>query len=386
MMKNKKLVLIIGGILLYLASSGISFALFNYLGGPSLGLLSPLHDGKGGFIIDPEAPKTEACPLNGKMFSKAERRIWETRRPLTVMIENHAESRPQSGLSSADIVYEAIAEGGITRFLAVFYCGAGQEVTIGPVRSARTYFMDFASEYGDYPLYAHVGGANKPGKADALGQIGDYGWLRKGNDMNQFSLGFPVFWRDYERLGHPVATEHTMYSTTQKLWEVAKKRELTNVDDEGNAWDENFVVWKFKDDKKEEDRGNVDKISFEFWENGTDYAVNWKYDKESNQYARTNGGSGYIDKNDDSQVKAKTIVVQYMKETGPIDELKHLLYRTTGSGSAIVFQDGEAIKGTWEKDERESRTTFADSKGKEISFNGGPIWIEIIPIGSEVSY
>jgi len=385
-MKNKKLVLIIAGILLYLASSGISFALFNYLGGPSLGLLSPLHDGKDSFIIDPEAPKTEACPLNGKMFSKAERRIWETRRPLTVMIENHAESRPQSGLSSADIVYEAIAEGGITRFLAVFYCGAGQEVTIGPVRSARTYFMDFASEYGDYPLYAHVGGANKPGKADALGQIGDYGWLRKGNDMNQFSLGFPVFWRDYERLGHPVATEHTMYSTTQKLWEVAKKRELTNVDDEGNAWDENFVVWKFKDDKKEEDRGNVDKISFEFWENGTDYAVNWKYDKESNQYARTNGGSGYIDKNDDSQVKAKTIVVQYMKETGPIDELKHLLYRTIGSGSAVVFQDGEAIKGTWEKDERESRTTFADSKGKEISFNGGPIWIEIIPIGSEVSY
>ena len=75
-----------------------------------------------------------------------------------------------------------------------------------------------------------------------------------------------------------------------------------------------------------------------------------------------------------------------MKETGPIDELKHLLYRTTGSGNAVVFQDGEAIKGTWEKDERESRTIFADSKGKEISFNGGPIWIEIIPIGSEVSY
>ncbi len=385
-MKNKKLLLIIGGIVLYLASSGISFALFNYLGGPSIGLLSPLQDGKGGFVVDPDAPKTEACPLNGGMFSKAERKIWETRRPLTVMVENHAESRPQSGLSSADIVYEAIAEGGITRFLAIFYCGVAQETTIGPVRSARTYFMDFASEYGDYPLYAHVGGANKPGKADALGQIGDYGWLRKGNDMNQFSLGFPVFWRDYERLGHPVATEHTMYSTTEKLWEVAKERELTNVDDEGNAWDENFIAWKFKDDKKQEDRGDVNNVEFEFWENGTDYAVNWQYDKENNQYARINGDSAYVDKNDDSQVEAKTIIIQYMKETGPIDELKHLLYKTIGSGKAVVFQDGEAIKGTWEKDEREVRTIFTDSKGKEISLNRGPIWIEIIPIGSEVSY
>lgn len=385
-MKNKKLLLIIGGIVLYLASSGISFALFNYLGGPSIGLLSPLQDGKGGFVVDPDAPKTEACPLNGGMFSKAERKIWETRRPLTVMVENHAESRPQSGLSSADIVYEAIAEGGITRFLAIFYCGVAQETTIGPVRSARTYFMDFASEYGDYPLYAHVGGANKPGKADALGQIGDYGWLRKGNDMNQFSLGFPVFWRDYERLGHPVATEHTMYSTTEKLWEVAKERELTNVDDEGNAWDENFIAWKFKDDKKQEDRGDVNNVEFEFWENGTDYAVNWQYDKENNQYARINGDSAYVDKNDDSQVEAKTIIIQYMKETGPIDELKHLLYKTIGSGKAVVFQDGEAIKGTWEKDEREVRTIFTDSKGKEISLNRGPIWIEIVPIGSEVSY
>ena len=385
-MKNKKLLLIIGGIVLYLASSGISFALFNYLGGSSIGLLSPLQDGKGGFVVDPDAPKTEACPLNGGMFSKAERKIWETRRPLTVMVENHAESRPQSGLSSADIVYEAIAEGGITRFLAIFYCGVAQETTIGPVRSARTYFMDFASEYGDYPLYAHVGGANKPGKADALGQIGDYGWLRKGNDMNQFSLGFPVFWRDYERLGHPVATEHTMYSTTEKLWEVAKERELTNVDDEGNAWDENFIAWKFKDDKKQEDRGDVNNVEFEFWENGTDYAVNWQYDKENNQYARINGDSAYVDKNDDSQVEAKTIIIQYMKETGPIDELKHLLYKTIGSGKAVVFQDGEAIKGTWEKDEREVRTIFTDSKGKEISLNRGPIWIEIIPIGSEVSY
>jgi len=80
-------------------------------------LLSPVDITPGsGFKIDPNAPKTEACPLSGQLFAKAERQIWEGRRPLTVMIENHEESRPQSGLNKADIVYEAVAEGGITRF------------------------------------------------------------------------------------------------------------------------------------------------------------------------------------------------------------------------------------------------------------------------------
>jgi len=76
------------------------------------------------------------------------------------MIENHLDSRPPSGLSRADVIYEAVAEGGITRFLTVFYCGvASEDVRIGPIRSARIYFLDFASEYGDKPLFVHQGGA-----------------------------------------------------------------------------------------------------------------------------------------------------------------------------------------------------------------------------------
>lgn len=387
-MKKKKLFLIIGAFVLYLASAGISYGAFRYLNGSGGGLISPVTPiGKTGSKIDLSLPKTEKCPLNGGLFTKTEKQIWEKRRPLNVMIENHLDSRPQSGLGSADVVYEAVAEGGITRFMAVFYCGASaEEVTIGPVRSARTYFMDFASEYGDYPLYAHVGGANKPGPANALGQIGDYGWLAAGNDMNQFSLGFPVFWRDYERVGHPVATEHTMYSTTEKLWEVAAKRGLSNVDEEGNKWDANFIQWTFKDDEKSDSRGDVGKIEFSFWENNDDYAVAWDYNKEANQYSRSNAGQQHKDLNSDSQLQAKTVIVQYVKETGPIDEIKHMLYGTTGTGKAIIFQDGKATEANWKKEKRQSRTKFTDKSGKEISLNRGPIWIEIIPVGSEVKY
>jgi len=386
--KNKsKLILIIGGILVYLASAGLSYGAFRFLGGGDR-LLSPVDITPGsGFKIDPNAPKTEACPLTGVLFSKAERQIWEQRRPLTVMVENHEESRPQSGLSKADVVYEAVAEGGITRFLAVFYCGAAaEEVTIGPVRSARTYFMDFASEYGDYPLYTHVGGANIPGPANALGQIGDYGWLAKGNDLNQFSLGFPVFWRDYERIGHPVATEHTMYSTTEKLWEVAQKRGLTNVDDEGNKWDATFSQWQFKEEAKLDERGEVARVEFSFWENNPEYAVRWEYQKDNNNYLRFNNGQSLKDLNNDSQLQAKTVIIQLMKEKGPIDEVKHILYTTLGSGQALIFQDGQVIEGTWIKAKRQSRTKFTDSSGKEISLNRGPIWIEIVPVGGKVKY
>ncbi len=385
---NRKLFIIIGGVLLYLASTGISYAAFHFLGGPGSGFISPVEipQTSDGFKIDLNAPKTEKCPLNGGMFSKAERQIWEKRRPLTVMIENHAEARPQSGLSKADVVYEAVAEGGITRFLAVFYCGAVEEITLGPVRSARTYFMDFASEYGDFPLYVHVGGANVPGPANALGQIGDYGWLAKGNDMNQFSIGFPVFWRDYERIGHPVATEHTMYSTTDKLWEVAFKRGLNAIDDDGKKWDANFTEWKFKDDEKSEVRGTVGKITFSFWENSPDYAVSWEYNKDSNQYLRFNDGQPHKDLDNDSQIQVKTVIIQFMKEKGPIDAEKHILYTTTGTGKALIFQDGQAIEGNWTKEKRQSRTKFTDKAGKEILLNRGPIWIEIVPTGRPINY
>ena len=387
-MQKKTIITIAAGLALYFASAGISYAAFRYLAGPTQSaIISPVAVEEGRSKIDLSAPKTEECPLNGGMFTKTERQIWEGRRPLTVMIENHQEARPQSGLSKADVVYEAVAEGGITRFLAIYYCGASaEEVTIGPVRSARTYFMDFASEYGDYPLYAHVGGANTPGPANALGQISTYGWLAKGNDMNQFAIGFPVYWRDYERIGHPVATEHTMYSTTDKLWQVAQKRGLEAADDKGVKWNKDFVSWKFKNDAELAQRGKTGEINFDFWSGYKDYSVKWLYNKENNYYLRFNNEQEHKDLNNSQQLWAKTVVVQFAQEKGPIDELKHMLYTTSGTGKAIVFQDGQAIQASWSKAKRQTRTKFTDAKGKEIEFNRGPIWIEIVPVGKTVNY
>lgn len=368
-------------LLIFFVSTGVSyFAFSNFLPRTAIDLL-PGAPGKLGeqTVFDKTAPKTEACPLNGVLYSSQQKNWWSNHRPLGVMIENHEDARPQSGISFADVVYEAVAEGGITRFLSVFYCqDAG---IVGPVRSARTYFLDFISEYGNSPLYAHVGGANQPGPADALGQIDDYGWTGY-NDLNQFSIGFPTFWRDYDRLGHTAATEHTMYSSTEKLWALAKTRGLTNVDKKGQSWDGNFVKYNFKDDAKETQRGKAQTVHLEFWDTTPNYFVDWKFDPVLNLYKRFTGGKVHIDNNTKNQLTAKNLVVLFMTERSANDGYPgnvHLLYGTKGRGKAVFFMDGKRVNGTWEKDKRTARTLLFDENGNEIKFDRGVIWFSIMP-------
>ena len=395
MNKSKKL-LIAGGVILYLAVTGLSWAVFGYFNQGSVVIAPTGRDGRN--VTEALGPKDQECPINGAYFTKAERDIWQTRRPLTVTIENHLDSRPQSGLSRADVVYEAVAEGGITRLLGIFYCGAAltgeQKYDIGPVRSARTYFLDWASEYGDYPLYAHVGGAGECGdptvheEAKALCQIRQYGWMNEGtwSDLNQFSLSYKECRRD-TRLGANVATEHTMYCDTVALWEKAADRGLTvKTAVSGNDWDKNFRPWLFKEEAKLADRGEVSEIEVYFWKNQPDYDVVWQYDKETNSYQRTNGGLVHKDFVTDQALLAKTVIVQLTRERGPVDDKKHLLYDTIGEGQLFVFQDGQVERGTWEKESQTSRTRFFDSSGAEIRLNRGLVWIQIVPAGNVIEF
>jgi len=386
-MKNRTLITILLVVGVYLLSTGVSYSIFSKAGaagGPGNSLLpdttTPKETNDYEALVFDDGPKTEECPINGVKYTKQQKDWWEKHRPLAVMIENHEDARPQSGINAADVTYEAVAEGGITRTMNVYYCqDAG---IIGPVRSARTYFLDWASEYGENPLYAHVGGANTPGPADALGQINDYGWGSY-NDLNQFSIGFPVFKRDETRAGHPVATEHTVYSTTSKLWEVGKERGLTDVDKDGAAWNEDFVPYKFADEPAASARGTSQTIHLEPWEGYRQYMIDWTYDAASNSYLRKNGGVAHMDRNTKKQLSAKNVVVLMMQERPANDGYEdnaHRLYRNKGTGEAHIFMNGKEIVGTWKKADRTSRTIITDSKGKEVIFNRGKIWFEILPL------
>lgn len=390
-----KLPVILASIGLYLISTGISYATFNFItGSGGIGnITSPVvkvsPSPKIKYKVDPAIPRDQECPLSGVKYTKNEKEVWEGRRPLAVMIENSDEARPQSGISRADIVYEAHAEGWITRMMAVFYCNTPFEnITVAPVRSARTYFVDWVSEYD--ALYAHVGGANMIGgneqvtdpRVDALGQIDRYGI----KDLDQFGIGYPDCYRNPDRLDHPVATEHTMVCFSDNLYKIAEKRGWTNVDSKGVSWDKNFTKWSFKEDVKEEDRGTTSDIKLIFSEGYDKYDVNWEYDKVNNVYKRKNGGVVHLDMETKEQLAVKNVVVQLTKLVGAVDDLGHLLYVTIGSSKALIFQDGKVTVGTWTKKTRVTRTMYYDATGQEIKFNRGPIWIEIIANEKQVTY
>lgn len=395
MNKQQSISAAIIGLSLYLISTGLSFGVFSFFrpgtikkGTDVPGIDSVVTDADGGFTVDPNLPKTESCPLNGVMYTEIEREAWEQRRPLSVMIENHVESRPQSGLSRADVVYEAVAEGGITRFFAVFYCDiAAKKTLVAPVRSARTYFLPWVLEYD--ALYNHVGGAGRCNdttvdeRAKALCQIETYGV----KDMDQFSISFPTCYRNYDRLGHPVATEHTMVCDSYKLYELAKERGWTNVDEDGVSWDEDFTPWSFKDGEGGAQDQAVSPIEYVAWDGyeGSMGAL-WEYDSTSNVYKRSTGGSVHTDLETDEQLSASVVVVQFADEIGPVDDHLHLLYENIGTGDAIVFQDGKVTEGTWKKSTRSARTVFYDDNGEEMVFTRGRIWISMLPTGTDVSY
>jgi len=390
-------------LVIYIVSSVASFSVFSFTGidsgsgqtGSSQEDNSDQETALSYLLkIDPNEPKDQACPLNGALYTVTEQQAWLKRRPLAVMIENSVEARPQSGLAKADVVFEALAEGGVTRFMPIFLCAVqSMDTTIAPVRSARTYFIDWASGFNE-PMYVHVGGANLSGPADALGQLAKYGWNLE-NDMNQFSIGYPTFVRNHNRLGEgkQIATEHTMETTSELLWAVAEDRDWTNMSPERkfgrtvvqpSNWYDGYQGWSFEDGTPS--AGDVFKIAYDFWEGYSQYSVAWQYDATTNSYGRSQGGETHVDLNTGEQIKAKNVVVLQTVEKGPIDELKHLLYTTTGKGNALIFKNGEVEKATWSKKDRESELKFSDAKGNEIEFVRGMIWISVVDINTDIEY
>lgn len=392
---------LLGFLGLFLVSTGVSLAGFTFLVGGSDSKNNTSPTGKVS-RVDLSKPKTESCPINGQMYTKAEKDIWMTKRPIVAVIENHEESRPQSGLDRADVVYEAVAEGGITRFLAVFYCGvADNNYTIGQIRSARVYFINFALGYGTNPLFVHWGGANNidnsmPGgvkkkgdidpRVDAYKLLEKVGWVngRYGSDMNgATNTGYPALYTDDRRMS--LATEHQKVGSTDKIYEEATKRGFDYKDSDGNTWDDTFVMWKFKDGKAISSP-KYQNITFEFWSNKPDYNVEWKYDQANNDYSRFNGGEAHKDLESSEQLKAKNIVIMFVKEEGPVDNEHHMLYTVTGTGDATIFQNGDVIEGSWEKVKATDQLKVLDGNGDEIEFVRGQTWIEVLPLGNDVTY
>lgn len=278
------------------------------------------------------------------------------RHPLAIMVENHPDARPQSGLDKASIVYEAITEGGITRFMAIY--GPNDADKVGPVRSARTYYIDWLSEFNAF--YAHVGG-----NLDALDKIKTDNIL----NLDEFGLGDSAYWRT-PKTG--LATEHTMYTSTQKLYKYAfetKKWPTTAT----------YRVLSFINPTEESLRSNGQKIEIDF--SSAEYKVDWTYDKINNIYLRRLAGIPHIDAVTGKQLSGTNIIIQEVNRWDAPTTINEngWAMQTIGTGKALIFSQGKKISGTWNKTDQTSRTVFLDETGKEISFTPGQFWIEITP-------
>ncbi len=386
-------------LVLLFASTGISYSFFHFLKPSGTApvpvtprtSITPISKKP---KVDPSLPRTEVCPLNGQMFTKEERDVWMTRRPLAVMIENSVDARPQSGLGTADVVYEAVAEGGITRFMAMFYCNAALSgnVMLAPVRSARIYFVNLVSEYD--ALYNHVGGAgncddpNVDDRAKALCLIDRV----KIKNLDEMGLAgdFKICHRVTDRTGKDVAYEHTMACFLDYLYAKADSLKWGYTDANGVAWDKNFIPWKFLSAQDTATGAPATNISYMFWEQNRDFNHNfdesWKYDPVAKAYTRSNAGQVSIDLNTGNPLQFNTVIIEFARQTYVGDLEMHMLYDIIGHGKALVFENGVAVSGTWTKASRTGRTQYYDSAGKLIKFAPGPIWISILPDTNTVTY
>ena len=307
----------------------------------------------------PEEIRKVPNPITGELYNEDAVPPWISNRPLGIMINNHPDARPQSALYQADIVYEIVAEGGITRFLAFFLTHTPEK--IGPVRSAREYYLVLVKELGD-AMIMHIGWSPQ-----ALVAIESW-------PVRSLSRGGATFWRENP---NNVATEHTAYVNGLDL----RKR----GDELGWEGTRTLTSWKFKDTKNYAEAKDAWNISVDFWYKG-DFSAIWKYNPDKNTYMRYMGYDAsdqplpHLDRETKEQINAENVIVQFARESSILgDDKNRLEYELLGSGKALVFLDGKVVEATWNKAGRDERTKFFDMNGEEIEFNRGNFWIEIVP-------
>lgn len=402
--KNRKKLVIIIATLLSLVFLGVVVYLYFMGGLATLG-----SKGSGGFIIkDPTSKKSTdslnsgnsasntskdlVSPINGVYLSEEAYNQIKSRKPVSAMLNNHPDARPQAGLNAADIIYEIVAEGGISRIMPVFYSKIPNRV--GSMRSARIYFMQVAAEY--FPIFTHWGVAYRPDYEKNLPKAQFDQLLASGQaetdpraDARSYGdeIALPVANTDttpdlfYREEGLNVAIEHTGFAKFSNVYTEFKKFYPEP------SWSnfQEFKTWKFKEDDSFKVPGTkINKISYNFWDFPNFDSV-WTYNPASNSYVRAQGGVKTIDRNDSKEVSIVNFIIQKARETKLGDKKGHLIYDVIGSGDATIYMDGVKIPAKWEKTAARERTNFKDLKGNPIIFNRGLTWVTILPDYSVVT-
>lgn len=294
------------------------------------------------------------------------------KRPIAVMIDNNVGYNSHAGLQDSYINYEAIVEGGLTRIMAIY---KDKDVDlIGPVRSSRHYFLDYALESD--AIYSH------------------YGWSDYAkNDIKVLGVdningltAEPTYWRD-----NNVSAPHNVFTNIDTLYKYAK--ESNNYDIETNNWkllnysanEINFKGPKENKetgDREEDPRIVANNISIKY---SNFHTTGYNYDLENKYYLRTMDNKSHIDKTTGSQLHYKNIIIEKVKNSS-LDSYGRQDLDTTGDGEGYYITNGYALPITWEKDDRNSKTIYKYLDGSKVKVNDGNTFIQIIPITTEPEF
>jgi hypothetical protein len=304
-------------------------------------------------------PITVPAPLTGRPVSPAVAK----RHPIAVMIDDLAAARPQSGLSQASVVWQAPAEGGIPRYMAIFQDTLPKD--IGPVRSSRYYYIAWAAEWR--AVYAHAGGSPQAKATLAAKGRGQYVY-----NIDEFRYS-GTFHRITSRFA-----PHNLYTSGTKLRAAGKHQ---------GAKDKAYTAaWKFAPDASLDARPYGGTITVQYPYNTIKYA----YDRKTNTYLRSvTGEKKQTDKGTGVRIAPKNVVVMRMR-FGPLNDghpgAPRLEATVVGSGPAWIFTNGRTIKGTWKKTAMTKPTRFYDAKGNQVTLTIGQTFVQVIPGNYPFSY
>lgn len=272
--------------------------------------------------------------------------------PVAVSIDNASGARPQSGLQDADIVYELEAEGRIPRFIAIFNDKIPEEV--GPVRSARVYFLDIIQEYDS--MLVHVGGPKGRGNAsDVYVKFDTLGIEHIDGDGE-------YIWRNYKR-----KAPFNCYTDIEK-------------DRAAYTYQPSPHTFLYSDGGLQTEATGIS-LSVPYF--AAENKAVYKYDQELGEYLRFNNSKPLTDANTGEQVKVKNVVVQFA-EHSMIDE-KHIDVELYGTGEAWILSGGKCVRGTWERKDSASPTVFYDADGNRVALQPGNTWINVVRTDLEVT-
>ena len=280
-------------------------------------------------------------------------------RPFAVMIDNHSDAWPQSGLNQAYMVYEIIVEGGETRLMALFK-GADLE-KIGPVRSARHYFIDYAME--NDAIYVHFGQSPQ-----AQSDIKKYSI----DDINGIAEDGTTFWRVKDKYA-----PHNAVTSTEKLLESTKSKNYRTTSTEESVL--NYVV----DEVNLEEGLAADTITIPHSDLQT---VTYEYDKENKVYVRYARGEEQTDWDTDEPVTTKNIIITFCNNYTLSDSENkgRQGLRNIGTFDGYYITNGRAIQIQCIKNARDEKTIYQDMNGKEIQVNDGNTFVNICPTSADV--